>query len=274
MSIPSETAVAFIGAGNMAEALVNGIVRKGLLPAADVRVADVKPERPALLAHKYGVTAAADNRAAVAGASLCVLATKPQDLPGALAGLAGALPAGCLVLSIAAGLPTARLEALLPPGARVVRVMPNTPCLVCAGVSGLCGGKHATAEDLARAERIMGAVGAVHRLPEDLMDAVTAVSGSGPAYVFYLAEAMLAAAEKLGLPGDAARDLVGRTIAGAAQLMMESGESPAELRRRVTSKGGTTEAAIAHLEAGGTKDRLVAAIEAAQRRAGELSHAG
>ncbi len=267
----SKSVVAFLGAGHMAEALLNGLVRKGLVPPAQIRVADVLAGKADALARRFGVTACPDNAAAVRGAAVCVLAMKPQDLPAAIRGLREALPADALLLSIAAGVPCSAIEALLPPGRRVVRVMPNTPCLVGDGVSGLSGGRHATEADLALAEALLASVGAVHRLPEELLDAVTAVSGSGPAYVFYLAEAMAEAAERLKLPPDVARDLVGRTIAGAARLMQETGLLPLELRRRVTSKGGTTEAAVRHLDAAGVRAALVEAIEKARARAAELA---
>ncbi len=263
--------VAFIGAGNMAEALVRGLVgRGGYLPAA-LTVTDPRAERRDFFEREFGVGATENNGAAAAGAEVVVLAVKPQVMGEVLAGLAPHLAPGTLVVSIAAGIPCARIEAALGEGRPVVRVMPNTPALVGAGVSALCGGRWARESDLALAEGLLRPVGAVVRVAESLMDAVTALSGSGPAYVFYVMEALLEAAGRLDVAPEVARTLVYQTIAGAAELARQSPEAPEVLRARVTSKGGTTAAAIGVLEERGVRSAVVAAVEAAQRRAGELA---
>lgn len=263
--------VAFIGGGNMAEALIGGLIRSAVCRPPDICVADVSADRTALLKERFGVDATADNAAAVKGADVVVLAVKPQILPDVVAALAGPLERRSLVLSIAAGVRTAAIEQKLGDGARVVRVMPNTPALVGAGAAAFCGGRWAEEEDLRKADAMISASGIAVRVKEAEMDAVTALSGSGPAYVFYLIEAMLEAARQMGLEAGTAKSLVHATVAGAARLIGETGVSAEELRRRVTSKGGTTAAAIAVLDQGGVAGNLVRAILAARDRSKELS---
>lgn len=264
--------IVFIGAGNMAEALVRGLLAAGVARAGDVSVTDIAPARLEHFRARYGVVGGSDNAAAARTADTLVLAVKPQQLAAACAELAGALARNPLVISIAAGIPTARIEQWLGGAARVVRAMPNTPALVGAGVTAIAPGRLATDDDLDRAERLLGAAGTVVRVAESAMDAVTAVSGSGPAYVFYLAEAMREAAARLGLAPEVADALVRRTILGAGRLLeAESATPPEELRRRVTSKGGTTEAAVSVLEERRVREAFVAAITAAAARAKELS---
>mgnify|MGYP003586359611 CR=1 FL=1 len=261
----------FVGAGNMAEALVKGILAGGLCPPDRLVVTDVRAERRDYFQAQFGVRGLKSNREAVREADVVVLAVKPQTMGDVLRELRGAIPASALVITIAAGIPTARFEEGLGEGARVVRVMPNTPSLVRAGASALCGGRWATEQDLKLAGALMEAVGLAVRVSESDMDSVTAVSGSGPAYVFFLAEAMLQAADQFGLAPDTARDLVTATLEGAARLMKETGLPPAELRARVTSKGGTTEAALNVLREKGVLDAWIEAMQAARRRAAELS---
>jgi len=264
--------IVFIGAGNMAEALVRGLLSAGVAAAEDLFVTDVLPARRAHFLARYGVAGGAENAAAARAADVLVLAVKPQQLPEVCRGLAGALPRDPLIVSIAAGATTARIEEWLGGAPRVVRAMPNSPALVGAGITALAPGRRATAADLDRAERLLGAAGAVVRVGEDALDAVTAVSGSGPAYVFYLAEAMRAAALQHGLAPDIADALVRRTILGAGRLLeAEAAAAPEELRRRVTSKGGTTEAAVAVLDARGVREAIAAAVAAAAARAKALS---
>ena len=263
--------VAFIGAGHMAEALVKGLVESGRMPTDALRVTDVRPERREYFERTFGVRGLARNDEAAAWATIVVLAVKPQSFGEALAGLRDAFGPGRLAVSIAAGLTTGRIERALGDGARVVRVMPNTPALVRAGVSALCAGRWATEDDLGAAEAVMTSVGLAVRVEERLMDAVTAVSGSGPAYVFYLAEAMIEAGRQLGLDEGLARRLTAGTLDGAARLLAASEDGPAVLRARVTSKGGTTEAAIRVLDGRGAGAALIEAIRAAHRRAGELA---
>jgi len=264
--------VCFIGAGNMAEALVRALVRAGT-PPASLRVTDVLPERLQVFRDDLGVSGFADNAAAVRGAGVVVLAVKPQKMDAVLQGLRGALAPDALVLSIAAGVTCARLEAALGGAARVVRAMPNTPALVAAGAAAICPGAHATPADLDRAEALLRPAGIVARVAEADMDAVTALSGSGPAYVFLLVEQMLAAAAGFGLDAAAARKLVIATVAGAAKLLDETGLDPREARRRVTSEKGTTDAAIRAMEARDVPAALRGAFDAARRRAAELSGA-
>lgn len=265
--------VTFIGAGNMTEALVRGILSGGICARADVSVADVRPERREYFAQEFGVRSLASNREAVEAADVAVLAVKPQMIQEVLNDLSGTLRIGTLIISIAAGIPIRRIEEALGEGTRVIRVMPNTPALVQAGVSALCGGRWATEQDRETAARLLGAVGLVVPVGEQDMDAVTAVSGSGPAYVFFLAEIMLEAAQRLRLPPETARDLVTTTLEGAVRLMKQTGLPPAELRARVTSKGGTTEAALNVLREKGVFEGFVQAILAARQRAAELSKA-
>lgn len=263
--------IVFLGAGNMAEAIVRGLLRGKAVAPAQVTVTDVRPERLAHFRKRYRVRAEADNHAAVAKASVVVLAVKPQDLRELLRGLRGAVPGGAVVLSIAAGVRTAGIEKLLGRGARVVRAMPNTPALVGAGIAGICKGKKATERDMQVAEAILGTAGLTVRVKESDMDAVTALSGSGPAYVFFIVEAMLEAARHLRVKPETAKTLIHRTIDGAVKLLVETGEEAETLRARVTSKGGTTAAAIEQLAAGGVSDAVVKAIKAAHRRSRELS---
>ena len=265
------TRIAFIGAGNMAEALVRGLVSSGVCASDRICVADIDAKRRDHLAEAYGVAGFSDNGAAVSGAGIVILAVKPQVMGAVLRDLRGAMPEDALVISIAAGIPTSRIEAALKPGQRVVRVMPNTPSLVGAGAAAIAPGSHAVAEDEAATEQLLGAVGLVVRVTEDQLDAVTALSGSGPAYIFYFMETMVRTAEGLGLSEDIARDLTIATVRGAAQLLDETGEDPAILRARVTSKGGTTEAALKVMEDEGVAASFAVALRAAHERSCALS---
>lgn len=263
--------IVFIGAGNMAEALVKGMIAGGVCPADRLYVTDVRPERLSFFEKEFHVKGSSDNAAAVKSAEVVVLAVKPQVIGGVLDGFQASLGNKPLVVSIAAGISTSWLEKTLGEGVRVVRAMPNTPALVCSGAAGICRGRWATDADFSVAETMMGAVGVVVRVQEKDMDAVTALSGSGPAYVFHLMEAMIAAASHAGLEDAVARKLVYATVRGAAKLAEETGLDPAELRRRVTSKGGTTEAALEVLEEKSVYHAYLQAIAAAHRRSRELS---
>jgi len=270
MTMTVET-VGFIGAGNMAEAIVRGLVARGVVPAAQVTVADPSEARRTLLADGFGVRATASNLEVVAGSDIVVLAVKPQMMAQALAPVATAFRGGQLVISIAAGLRTETLDSMCRYIPAIVRVMPNTPALVGQGVSALCAGPRAAVSHLDLAEALFATVGTTVRVEENMMDAVTAVSGSGPAYVFYWLEAMLAVAGELGFCPAQARQLVYETLAGAAALAKASEELPEVLRARVTSKGGTTEAAINHLESTRVRDHLADAVKAAADRSRALS---
>lgn len=266
--------VAFVGGGNMARSLIGGMVARGT-PAASIRVAEPVAELREALALDFGVAVFADGRDAVAGAGTWVLAVKPQVMRTVCESLAAvARPERPLVVSIAAGIATAQLDRWLGGDAAVVRSMPNTPALLGAGVTGLFANARVDAEGRARADTLLGAAGATVWIEDETrMDAVTAVSGSGPAYVFLLAEAMQAAGEAEGLAPDAARSLALHTILGAGRMLTEGTEAPAELRRRVTSPNGTTQAAIEAFEAGGFRELVARAVHAATERGRELSAA-
>lgn len=261
--------VAILGGGRMGEAILQGLLRGGRSADA-LLVVEKDAARAASLAEQYGV-GTPDAGTAVAGAGVVVLAVKPQDLVAVLDDVAPAWPAGTLAVSIAAGIPAATIEAHLPAGVPVVRVMPNTPALVGEGMSVLCAGTSASDDDLAEAEDLLRPLGDVLRLPESQIDAVTAVSGSGPAYVFYLAEAMIDAGVELGLDRDVAARLATQTVAGAGILLRSSGQPPEQLRAAVTSKGGTTAAAVATLDEQRVREAVAAALTAARDRSVELA---
>lgn len=265
-----ESKVVFIGAGNMAEAIVSGMVAGGFCASEKIIMTDIRPERLADLEREYGVSISTDN-SVVKNAEIVVLAVKPQVMAEVLKGIMPVLRKETLIVSIAAGIPTAKIEAALGGKRRVVRVMPNTPALVGQGASAIAAGTNADEADLDVTETILGCVGLTVRVKEKELDAVTALSGSGPAYVFYLLEGMLAAADKMGLDKATARKLALKTVEGAARLMEDTGEAADVLRAKVTSKGGTTEAAIRSLDEAGVKDAVIQALLAAQKRSIELS---
>lgn len=258
----------------MARSLISGLIARGT-PAASIHVAEPVAELRASLDADFGVKVFADGAGAVAGADTWVLAVKPQVMRGVCESLATqASAAKPLVISIAAGITTTQLQRWLGKDVPVVRTMPNTPALLGAGVTGLFASQQVDADDRARAQHLLESAGdTVWVDDEALMDAVTAASGSGPAYVFLLAEAMQEAAIAEGLPVDAARTLVLQTILGAARMLTEGSVEADELRRRVTSPNGTTQAAIETFEAGGLRDLVARAIHAARTRGAELSAA-
>jgi pyrroline-5-carboxylate reductase len=268
----------FLGAGNMAEALARAAIDKGIVRARDIIAADPSPARHEVFA-KLGVTWSGSNAQVIRDSRQVVIAVKPQTLPQIAGDLAAEVTPEHVVVSIMAGISTAKLTAAisggrtaagLPPVAlRLVRVMPNTPLMVGFGMAGVALGAQARRGDEALALKVLGSAGKAVLVDEDKIDAITAVSGSGPAYVFYLAEAMHQAAIDLGL-GEHADMLVRQTILGSAQLLAQSANSAAELRRKVTSPGGTTEAAIKHMEGNMTTAVIVNAIKAAEKRSREL----
>ncbi len=265
-------ALGIIGAGNMAEAIVRGAIDRGELTAKQLIAADPAESRRAVF-ERLGVRTTEDNAAVVAEAQRILLAVKPQSLDQIAPTLQKIDAAAAPVISIMAGISTARLARAMAADAdraRLVRVMPNTPLLVGLGMAGIAGGPGARPEDLAFTERLFRSAGRVVRVDESQMDAITAVSGSGPAYLYYLAEAMVEAAGRLGLDAEQSGLLVEQTLLGAATLLREADEPPAELRRRVSSPGGTTEAAINQLEGDRVREHLVAAIERAAQRSAEL----
>ncbi len=262
------TRIAVVGGGVMGEALIVGLQRR-LTPVPSIVVAEKREDRGADLAMRFGVQIAAP-AAAVAGADVVIIVVKPQDFRSVVDQIAADVPDGALVISIAAGITTSSIEEAIP-HANVVRAMPNTPARLELGVTGVSAGANCDRAAFARAEQLLASVGTVISVPESLQDAITAVSGSGPAYVFFLAEAMMAGAMAVGLSTADARNAVVNTLLGAAHLLDVSGEEPAALRAMVTSPGGTTAAAIAVLEKNETLDSFVAAIVAARDRSRELS---
>lgn len=254
----------------MAEAIVAGIVGQSVVEPAEVCVTDINEERLDHLSEQYGVGRSTENTSAVAQADVIVLSVKPQIFPEVWPGIEAALKPDALVVSIMAGIPSATIANGKP--IRVVRVMPNTPSLVGEGAAGIAPGELATDADVEVAMKLLGAVGVAVVVEEQEIDAVTALSGSGPAYVFYLLESMLEAADQMGLEKGISRDLALSTVIGAAKLMKESGEEAAELREKVTSKGGTTHAAISTMEELGVKGSIITALKAAQARSIELAN--
>jgi pyrroline-5-carboxylate reductase len=265
-------AIAFIGGGNMARSLIAAQLARGV-PAASIRVAEPRPDAREALAREFGVGTFTDNAEAATGAKCVVLAVKPQVMRQVCEGLAEPLRgAPALVISIAAGIRIAQLERLLGAGHAIVRCMPNTPALVGAGATGLCANRHVDAGQRALAERLLEAAGIVRWIEDEAqMDTVTALSGSGPAYFFLLVEAMEAAAVQLGLPRDTARALAAQTCLGAGHMLADGDETASELRKRVTSPHGTTEAALEVFDKDGFRTLVQRALAAAQRRGAEMS---
>src|SRR5690554_5194800 len=266
--------VGFLGAGAMGEALAGGLLAAGV-PAARVRAADPDAARRAQVAQALGIEVLEDNAALVRASDVVVLAMKPAAVAPVLGELRAALGEDAqrpLWISIAAGVTLAALARALPPGARIVRAMPNTPALVRAGATAFAASAEASATDRAVAQALFASVGFAWEAPgEALLDAVTGLSGSGPAYVFVFLEALADAGVRAGLPRDAAQRLACQTVLGAARLVLETGLHPGVLKDRVTSPGGTTIAGLERLEAGGLRAALHAAVEAATRRARELA---
>jgi pyrroline-5-carboxylate reductase len=261
--------IGFIGAGQMARALAGGFVRAGLVAPARVISADpVADAVTALMQAVPGSQSAPDNQSVAAKADVIVLATKPQQIAAALADIAKNA-AGKLVVSIAAGVKLSTIASALPKS-RLVRVMPNTPCLVGQSASAYALGPRATEADAQLVGRLLEAVGRAFVVDEKLLDAVTGLSGSGPAFVYVIIEALSDAGVQMGLPRDVATQLAAQTVRGAGQMVLETGEHPGILKDRVASPGGTTIAGLAALEAGGLRGTLMAAVEAATRRSIEL----
>lgn len=263
--------LAIIGTGRIGEALLRGLLRSGSVGREQVICSVRREERGKELAETHGVSVTTDNHEAVAAADVVLLALKPQTILGLLDELSDAFHAGQTVISLAAGTRTAAIEARLPDDVPVVRVMTNTPVQVDEAMSVVSPGAHADERDLETAEAILRHVGRVVRLGEEHLDAVTALSGSGPAYFFLLAEAMIDAGILLGLPRDLSTELIVQTMVGSAKMLRDSGRHPVELREMVTSPGGTTIAAIRELERSRVRAAFLDAIEAAKRRGEELA---
>ena len=265
-----EHTIVFVGAGNMAGALIRGLIGTGTVPADRIIAADPDQDRLRALEAEFEIRVTSDNAEAVKDATVVVLAIKPQVFAQVLPGLSAAVPPDALLISIAAGISTRIIERSFPDGSRVVRTMPNTPALVGAGASAIAGGIHATDDDLELAETLFRSVGIAVRVPEEQIDAVTGLSGSGPAYVFAMIEALRDAGAREGLPEETALQLAAQTVFGAARLLLDEKEAPEVLRDRVTSPGGTTRAGLDALAAAGFADAIMGAVRAATRRSVEL----
>ena len=265
--------VAIVGCGKIGESLLGGLLSAGWREPTEVVASCRREERAGELRGHFGVEATLSNGEAAAGAGLVVIAVKPQDIESLLGEIGPLLSPDQTVLSIAAAIRTARIEARIAEGVPVVRAMPNAPSIVHEGIAGICAGAHADEENLALAEECLSHLGAVVRVPEAYMDAVTAVSGSGPAYFALLAEAMIEAGLLLGLSREVTTQLVVQTMLGTAKLLRDEHVHPVELREAVTSPGGTTIAAIRELEAAGVRAAFLNAMQAAMERSQELADA-
>jgi pyrroline-5-carboxylate reductase len=265
----SKKSIGFVGAGNMAEAMIRGLLRGGVFAPEQVTASAPRDERQRELADKYGIRVTAENQLA-ARQSIVVLSVKPQILSRVLDEIAEAVRAESLVISIAAGVPVAAIQAKLRTGMRIVRAMPNTPALVDAAATAIARGEHAGESDLEDAKRIFDAIGITVVLDESQLDAVTGLSGSGPAYVFLILEALSDAGVKVGLSRRTAQLLAAQTLLGSAKLLLETNEHPGRLKDMVTSPGGTAITGLHTLEHGGLRTTLMNAVEAATRRSREL----
>ena len=263
--------IGFLGGGNMAEALIRGLLR-GTFTGEQISVSGPREERMRELREAYGINATTDNKVPAA-ADIVVLSVKPQILRRVLEEVAETISDDALVLSIAAGVPVSAIQARLKSGTRVVRAMPNTPALVDAGATAIAGGEHARDSDLEDAKRIFDAVGITVILEESQLDAVTGLSGSGPAYVFLILEALSDAGVKVGLSRRTSQLLAAQTLLGSAKLLLETNEHPGKLKDMVTSPGGTAITGLHTLEHGGVRTTLMNAVEAATKRSRELGEA-
>ena len=263
--------LAILGAGVMGETVLSGLLRAGW-HADQIVATDRRLERQHELTARYGIKML-ENTEAVAEAETVILVVKPQDMSDLLSEIAESIKPGTLVVSLAAGVDTTFIESRLPEGVAVVRVMPNTPAQVDEGMAAISPGSHSTQDHLDRVTEILSATGRVITVPERYQDAVTAISGTGPAYLFFVVEAMIEAGVHLGLPRDTATELVVQTMLGSAKLLRETGEHPTVLRERVTSPGGTTAAAVRQLEDHKVRAAFLRAMEAARDRSRELAAA-
>jgi pyrroline-5-carboxylate reductase len=261
--------VAILGAGVMGETLASGLIRAGR-DVRDLLLTERRPERAQELRDRYGVEVVSNLEAAKRAETLVVV-VKPQDMNQLLDEIAEQVRPGQLVISLAAGITTRLIESRLPAGVAVVRVMPNTPALVDEGMSAVAPGSHCDNDHLNEAEQLLRSVGRVVHVPEYQLDAVTAISGSGPAYLFFVVEAMIEAGVHLGLPRTTATELVVQTVVGSAKMLRETGEHPVVLRERVTSPGGTTAAALRELEDHKVRAAFLTALEAARDRSRALA---
>ena len=262
--------IGFIGSGNMAEAIIKGVIRAGVVSPQDILSSDVSEDRRRLFSDSFSIITTPNNLELVSQAEIIVLAIKPQGIGFVLKEIVEAVDIYKLVISIAAGVTLKYIEDSLKPNSRVVRVMPNTPALIGEGVTAISPGSKATKEDLNIARNIFDAVGKTVVVEERYMDAVTGLSGSGPAYVFLIIDALIDAGVKVGLDRGTAKTLAVQTVFGSAKMILETGENPAQLRDRVTSPGGTTIAGLHVMEAGRLRAVIIDAVEAATNRSKEL----
>lgn len=268
----STRTIGFVGAGNMAEAMLRGLLRGEDFAPAQVSASGPRQERVQELRDKYGINATTDNHVP-ASAEIVVLSVKPQIMSRVLDEVAGTISPDALVISIAAGVPVSAIQTRLASGTRVIRAMPNTPALVDAAATAIAGGEHARESDLADARKIFDAIGLTVILDESQLDAVTGLSGSGPAYVFLILEALSDAGVKVGLSRRTAQLLAAQTLLGSAKMLLETNEHPGRLKDMVTSPGGTAITGLHTLEHGGVRTTLMNAVEAATRRSRELGEA-
>jgi pyrroline-5-carboxylate reductase len=268
--MPTGSHMAFIGGGNMAESLLAGLLRRGFAGSARITVSDPDPACRELLAARFGVVVTADNRIAAREADIIVLCVEPQILDAVLAEVASCLRTNPLLISVAAGYSLGRMQACLKTATRLVRAMPNTPTTIGEGVTALSVAPGLSSEDHDSAQRLFESVGKVVVVEERLMDAVTGLSGSGPAYVFAMIEALADGGVLMGLPRATAQLLAAQTLAGAARMVLDQGEHPGQLKDRVASPGGTTITGLYHLEQGRLRGTLMATVEAATQRSREL----
>ncbi|MCK4590425.1 MAG: pyrroline-5-carboxylate reductase [Candidatus Latescibacteria bacterium] len=262
--------IAIIGAGNMGQALAAGILEAGLTSPQEITITDVDTAKLRKIKQNWRVNISGENRKTAEAAQIIILAVKPGVVNRVLEEIAQVLTPQKLLISVAAGVTTSSIEAQLPQQVPVVRVMPNMPALIREGISALCWGKNAKEHHTQLASEILGSVGETVVVEEQQMDAVTGLSGSGPAYVFTLIEALSDGGVKAGLPRKLALKLVVQTVLGAAKMTTQTGEHPAVLREKVTSPGGTTMAALHQLETKGFRDALISAVEAATERSKQL----
>lgn len=274
MSILAAHTIGFIGAGNMAEAMIGGLIRGKHVAASKIAASDPRKERIEELRAQFGIDVTTVNREIVERSGLVVLSVKPQIMDKILREVGEHMKPGTLVVSIAAGVDTETIEAAVGDGVRVVRAMPNTPALVGAGATAIAAGKHASDTDLATAKALFDAVGITVELDESQLDAVTGLSGSGPAYIFLILEALSDAGVKVGLSRRNATRLAAQTVMGSAKMLIDTDEHPGKLKDMVTSPGGTAIAGLHTLEEGGLRTTLINAVETATKRSRELGRGG
>lgn len=262
--------VGFLGAGNMGEAMIKGLLQAGLVPAGAIAASDARPERLDQIARQYGVRGVGDNVTLVGESDVIILAVKPQIIGSVLKEISPAVDDRKLIISLAAGVATGTLRAHLPRVRRLIRVMPNTPALVLEGVTAIAKADGLDPGDLETARELFGAVGRVVVLEEDALDAVTGLSGSGPAYVAIVIESLADGGVKMGLDRTTAMILAAQTVLGSAKLILETGAHPGQLKDMVASPGGTTIAGISALEEGGVRRTFISAVERATQRSREL----